>query len=150
MGRRWRLLQKWERGRNGGCFKHGGGQLVVGIATCGGASGGEAGWWLERRGEREWEKNCKNRGRGVGFWPILDPIFSSLMPWNAALFIGGGRGTFCLQWCQIVAFGLVGKHPNRWFKMCTSNCQIWQSKAARVAYFRPVTGAIFTFIGLNR
>jgi len=53
---------------------------VVGIATCGGASGGEAGWWLERRGEREGEKNCKNRGRGVGFWPILDPIFSSLMP----------------------------------------------------------------------
>jgi hypothetical protein len=54
----------------------------------------------------------------------LDPIFSSLMPLNAALFIGGGRGTFCLQWCQIVAFGLVGKHPNCWFKMCTSNCQI--------------------------
>jgi len=40
---------------------------VVGIATCGGPSGGEAGWWLERRGEREGEKNCKNGGRGAGF-----------------------------------------------------------------------------------
>ena len=100
------------------------------------------------RGQEE-EKNCINGGRGAGFWPILDPIFSSLRPWNAALFIGGGRGTFCLSWCQIVAFGLVGKHPNRCFKVCTSNCQIWQSKAAPVAYFRPVTGAVFMLIGLN-
>jgi len=41
-----------ERGRNGGCFRRGGGRLVVGIATCGGAGGGEAGsgpgWWLEQ------------------------------------------------------------------------------------------------------
>jgi len=55
---------------------------MVGIATCGGASGGEAGggpgWWLERWRERG-EKNCRNRGRGaVFFFLILDPNFSSL------------------------------------------------------------------------
>jgi hypothetical protein len=79
----------------------------------------------------------------------LDSIFSSFRPWNAPLFIGGGRGTFCILWCQILVFGLVGKHPNRWFKVCTSNCQIWQSKAARVGYFRPVIGAVLMLIGLN-
>jgi hypothetical protein len=29
------------------------------------------------------------------------------------------------------------------------NCQIWQSKVARVGYFRSVTGAFLMFIGLN-
>jgi len=44
---------------------------VVGIATCGGASGGEAGGgW--NGGERE--KNYRNGGRGAGFWPILDRL----------------------------------------------------------------------------
>jgi hypothetical protein len=28
--------------------------------------------------EREGEKNCRNGGRGTGFWPILDLNFSSL------------------------------------------------------------------------
>jgi hypothetical protein len=54
------------------------------------------GWWLcwlpvvelvveklvvagTTRRERE-RKNCINRGRGAGFWPTLDPIFSSLRP----------------------------------------------------------------------
>jgi len=41
---------------------------VVGIATCGGASGGEAGggpgWWLERRRERGREKLQKRGQRG--------------------------------------------------------------------------------------
>ena len=69
--------------------------LWLGIATCGGASGGEAGGgW--NGGEREGEKNCRNGGRGAGFWSILDLLFSSLMPRNATLFIGGGRGTFYL------------------------------------------------------
>jgi len=31
-------------------------------------------------GEREGKKNCKNMGRGAGFWPTLDPIFSSFRP----------------------------------------------------------------------
>jgi hypothetical protein len=47
-------------------------------------------------GEREGEKNYRNWGRGADFWPILDLLFSSLMPRNATLFIGGGRGTFYL------------------------------------------------------
>jgi hypothetical protein len=33
--------------------------------------------------------------------------------------------------------------------VCTSNCQIWQSKAARGGQFRPVVGAVLMFIGLN-
>ena len=77
--RRWRLLQKWEKGRNGGCFRRGSVQLVVGIATCGGANGGEAaggpGWWLERRRERGREKLQK---RGQWGWFLVDfgPKFS--------------------------------------------------------------------------
>jgi hypothetical protein len=35
------------------------------------------GW---KGGEREGEKNCRNGGRGAGFWPILDLLFSSIMP----------------------------------------------------------------------
>jgi hypothetical protein len=31
-------------------------------------------------GEREGKKNYRNRGRGTGFSPTLDPIFSSLRP----------------------------------------------------------------------
>jgi len=75
-GRRGRLLQKWERGRNGGCFRCGGGWLVVGIARCGEASDVEAdggfGWWLERRieRERERERNCRNWVVGAGFFRL--------------------------------------------------------------------------------
>jgi len=72
-GRRWRLLQKWERGRNDSCFRRGGVRLVVGIATCGGASGGQAGggsgWWLERWRERGREKLQKRGQRG---WFLAD------------------------------------------------------------------------------
>jgi len=57
---------------------------LVGIATCGGASGGEvgggSGWWLERWRERERKKTAETGGRGASFWPILNPNFSSLMP----------------------------------------------------------------------
>jgi hypothetical protein len=71
-GRRGRLLQKWEKGTNGGYFRYGGGRLVVRLATCGGAGGGEDGggfgWWLERRKEREGEKKIvEMRGRGACF-----------------------------------------------------------------------------------
>jgi hypothetical protein len=102
------------------------------------------------RAAKGWRGKQENQNRGKAvFLRFLDPIFFSFRPWNAPLFIAGGRGTFCLWWCQILAFGLVGKHPNRWFKVCTSNCQIWQSKAARVGYFRPVIGAVVMLIGLN-
>ena len=71
-----------ERGRNGGCFRRGGGRIVVGIATSGGSSGGEAGggpgWWLERWRERGGEKLQKQGQRSCFFFLILDPNFSSL------------------------------------------------------------------------
>jgi len=50
-----------ERGRNDDYFRRGGGRLVVGLATCGGAGGGS------NNGEREGERNCRNGGRGAGF-----------------------------------------------------------------------------------
>jgi hypothetical protein len=31
-------------------------------------------------GEREGEKKLQTRGREAGFWPTLDPLFSSLRP----------------------------------------------------------------------
>jgi hypothetical protein len=73
-----------------------GGRWVVVLASCGGDYDGEAGvgfgWWLERRRERGREKKLQKQGREAGFWPTLDPIFSSLKPSTQPLFIGGGRG----------------------------------------------------------
>jgi hypothetical protein len=60
-GSKGRLLQKWERRRNNGCFKRGGDRLVVGLANYGGAGGGEAGGgW--NGGEREGEKKLQKLG----------------------------------------------------------------------------------------
>ena len=46
---------------------------MVGLATCGGASGGEAGggsgWWLERQGERGRKKTVEMEQRG---WFLAD------------------------------------------------------------------------------
>jgi hypothetical protein len=68
-------------------------------------------------------------GRETDFLLTLNLIFSSLGPWNPPLFIGGGRGTCCLLWCQILALNSVGRDPNHWLKVGTRNCQIWQLKA---------------------
>jgi hypothetical protein len=81
--------------------------------------------------------------------PTLNPNFSSLRTWNPPLFIGSW-GQSCLHEGKIFSPWCDWKNPNRWFKMYTLNYQIWQSKAARVGYFRPVPGAVLTFIGLNR
>jgi len=63
-----------------------GGRTVVGVATCGGASGrradGSVAWrlerWREREREREREKETakkeKNRGGRPVFWPNSNPI----------------------------------------------------------------------------
>jgi len=49
-----------------------------GCPSGGDSGGGGFGWWLERRRERGREKKLQKRGREAGFWPTLDPIFSSL------------------------------------------------------------------------
>ena len=73
----------------------GGGRLVVGMDTCGGAGGGEAicgfVWWLERRRERGRE-TAETGQWGAGILSTLDPIFSFLRQSTPHLFIGGGRG----------------------------------------------------------
>ena len=139
-GRRGRLLQKWERGRDGGCFRCGGGRLVVGLATCVELVVALVGGWNGREREGE-KKNCINRAEML--------VFGRLWTWNPPPFIGSGRGQFCLHRGKISSPWFDWKYPNHWFKVCTLNCQIWQSKAARVGYFRPVTGAFLMFIGLN-
>ncbi|KAJ6968177.1 hypothetical protein NC653_036197 [Populus alba x Populus x berolinensis] len=48
---------------------------------------------------------------------------------NPTLFIGRGRGKSCIYWGKIAALDSVGKHLNRWLKVYTSSCQIWQLKA---------------------
>ena len=48
-------------------------------------------------GEREGEKSCRNEAVGAGFFPTLDPIFSSFRTSNPPLFIGGERGQSLLH-----------------------------------------------------
>ena len=61
--------------------------------------------------------------RMTGFYPTLDSIFFLSRAWNSPLFIGGGRGTFFLYWCQILALDSIQNDPNRWFKVIIMNCQ---------------------------
>jgi hypothetical protein len=53
-------------------------------------------WWCwlvaATAGRERERKNCRNGGRGAGFWPILDPIFSSIRSSMKPVFIGCGRG----------------------------------------------------------
>jgi len=129
---------------------------VRGEAETPSVGGGEMFLWdlqglKKQRGEREEREPLDGRktGEGADFLRCLDPNFSSLKPWNPPLFIGGGKGQSCLCRGKIFSPWFDWKNPNRRFKVCTLNCQIWQSKAAWVGYFRPVTGAVLMFIGLN-
>jgi hypothetical protein len=42
--------------------------------------------------------------------------------------MGGGRGTFCLFWCKILALGSTRKHPNHRLKVAMMNCQFCAGK----------------------
>jgi hypothetical protein len=66
----------------------------------------------------------------------LDSIFFVSRAWIPPLFIGGGRGTFCLYWCQIFALDLIWNDLNCWFKVVIMNCQNWMLKVSRVGNFR--------------
>jgi hypothetical protein len=65
--------------------------------------------------------------------------FDFLLPkvWNPPIFIRGGKWTFYLYWCQILALDSVRKDPNRGLKMVIMNYQIWQLKTAWVSFFEP-------------
>jgi hypothetical protein len=63
-------------------------------------------------------------GEKADFFQTLAFDFSSLRLWNPSLFIGGGRGTFCLMWCQILALDLTRKELNCQFKVAIMGYQI--------------------------
>jgi hypothetical protein len=78
----------------------------------------------------------------------LDRNFSIPRAWRSNLFIGGGRGTFCLLWCKISALGSTWKHLNHWLKIAMMNCQfcrkngrsgwsIWGGSTASAASIGP-------------
>jgi len=132
----------------------------VGWPACGWASylwwrwwwGDRCEWWrwLKATMERERrERTAVKTGEQAGFFWFLDPNFSLLRTCNLLLFIGGGRGKSSLHEGKTFSPWFEWKNPDRPFKVCTSNCQIWQSKAARGGHFRPVVGAVLMFIGLN-
>ena len=81
------------------------------------------------------ERECRERDllqktteEEAGFFLFLDPIFSSLRSSTEHLFIGSGRGSSRLHRGKISALDLVGKDPNRWFKVASLSCQIYRKR----------------------
>jgi len=50
----------------------------------------------EKEGRETTKKEKKKLGRVASFLPTSNLIFLMLRPRNSSLFIGGGRGKFCL------------------------------------------------------
>jgi len=58
-------------------------------------------------------------------------LFVNFRPWfllsqgmESTPIYKGGRGRFCLYWCQILAIDSNRKDLNRWFKVAIMKCQI--------------------------
>ena len=88
-------------------------QLAVALVVVAGGHGGER----NREENVGWNRKC------LVFWLTLGQIFSTPGAWRSNIFIGSGRGTFCLFWCKISALGLTRKHPNHWLKVAMMNCR---------------------------
>ena len=122
--------------------------LVEEECFCGVSKGWRSSEEREREKRERWLEE-KTREKLI-VWLILDSMFSSLRPWNPPLFIGGGRGQFCLHWRKILALDSDGKDPNRWLKVGMVHCQIVKSAAAgclswplwggATSVYLPVTG----------
>jgi hypothetical protein len=83
---------------------------------------------LAERARRR-RKICRNWVKTLVFWLTLDSNPSPPRSSTEILFIGGVRGLYCQRCGKITALDSVGKHLNRWLKVCTSSCQIWQLQA---------------------
>jgi len=84
---------------------------------------------VERRsGEREVLLEAKTGCWKLVFWLSFDQNLSPLGVCKSHLFIGGGRGTLCLFYCQISALGSTRKHSNHCFKEAMMNCQFCAGK----------------------
>jgi len=92
----------------------------------------------------------KKLGSGMVFFFFFSNLasdFSSLRPWNPPLFIRGGRWTFRLYWCQILALDSTWKDPNYRFKMAIMGCHI----CCRKGLVRLDTlGRCHNYCGFNR
>jgi len=81
------------------------------------------------RGRKKKKKNLQKLGEDAGFLADFGPQFLPPRSSTEILFIGGVRGLYCQRCGKITALDSVGKHLNRWLKVCTSSCQIWQLQA---------------------
>jgi hypothetical protein len=78
--------------------------------------------------EREREKKCAETEKNLVFWLTLDPFFSSSRRSNPPLFIGGGRGYYCLHRGKISAIDSVGRDLKVGMvhcQICRKGCLIW-------------------------
>jgi hypothetical protein len=69
----------------------------------------------------------------AGFLADFGPDFSPLRPRNQPLFIGGRRSNLVYIGKKIEALDLVGKDPNRRFKVGILSCQICRKKLPELA-----------------
>jgi len=97
--------------------------------------------WRHGGERRKREKSWLGTENGC-FFQHFDPIFFFFMPWNPPLFIEDGRGQSCLHRRKLSALNSVRNDRNRWFKVGTMNCQIWQLKAALGGHFKPAPGTL--------
>jgi len=98
-GREKENLQRRERER---ASVAPGGRKVVVLASCGGVGGWKSdgddsgGWDGGEKRESEDRRQKRKNSREEGWFSADFGHFPSFRSWNAPLFIGGGRETFCL------------------------------------------------------
>lgn len=80
--------------------------------VCGVGDSNDAGGVAEEVEKEIVERRGRNWGKELIFSQLWTQIFFTLRAWNPPLFIGGGIGTCCFYWCQILALNSNQKNPN--------------------------------------